>query len=108
MYQITLRTIHELLRADAANAIEAVSFNGWVNSINKSIGKRENNCILSVHVKKKEFSEINLRHVEPKTCFNTLKGVGSSNLSGLTPVQPILQIKRQIEDLQTTMMLLIL
>ncbi|MDI6817701.1 MAG: restriction endonuclease, partial [Actinomycetota bacterium] len=30
MYKITLRTIHELFEADIANAIEAISFNGWV------------------------------------------------------------------------------
>jgi restriction system protein len=94
MYNITLRTIHELFEADVANAIEAISFNGWVNAVNKATGKRENNCILSIQAKKLEFTEINLRHVDPKTCFKNLKGIGSSKLSGLTAIQPILQISR--------------
>lgn len=94
MYNITLRTIHELFEADVANAIEAISFNGWVESVNKATGKRENNCILSIQAKKIEFLEINLRHVDPKTCFKNLKGIGSSKLSGLTPIQPIMQINR--------------
>ena len=94
LYNITLRTIHELFEADSANAIDAISFNGWVNAINKAKGKRENNCILSIQAKKEEFVEIDLRHVEPKTCFKNLKGVGSSKLSGLTPIQPIMQISR--------------
>ena len=94
MYNITLRTIHELFEADVANAIDAISFNGWVNAINKATGKRENNCILSIQVKKAEFIEINLSQVEPKTCFKKLKGVGSSKLSGLTAIQPILQISK--------------
>jgi restriction system protein len=94
MYNITLRTIHELFEADVANAIDAISFNGWVNAVNKATGKRENNCILSIQVKKTEFIEINLSQVEPKTCFKNLKGVGSSKLSGLTAIQPILQISR--------------
>lgn len=94
MYNITLRTIHELFEADATNGIEAVSFNGWVNAINKATGKRENNCILSIQVKKEEFLEIDLSNVDPKTCFKNLKGVGSSKLSGLTAIQPILQISR--------------
>ncbi len=94
MYNITLRTIHELFEADVANAIEAISFNGWVNAVNKATGKRENNCILSIQAKKLEFMEINLRHVDPKTCFKNFKGVGSSKLSGLTAIQPILQISR--------------
>lgn len=94
MYNITLRTIHELFEADTANAIDAISFNGWVNSVNKATGKHENNCILSIQVKKTEFTEINLSQVDPKTCFKNLKGVGSSKLSGLTAIQPILQISR--------------
>lgn len=94
LYNITLRTLHELFEADTANAIEAISFNGWVNAINKATGKRENNCILSIQAKKIEFMEIDLMHVDPKTCFKNFKGIGSSKLSGLTPIQPILQISR--------------
>ncbi len=94
MYNITLRTIHELFEADIANAIDAISLNGWVNSINKATGKNENTCILSIQVKKQEFIEIDLSKVEPKTCFKNLKGISSSKLSGLTAIQPIQQISR--------------
>lgn len=94
MYKITLRTIHEIFEADKANAVEFVSFNGWVNAINRATGKRENNCILSIQAKKTEFVEVDLAHVDPKTCFKNFKGVGSSKLSGLTPIQPILQINK--------------
>lgn len=94
MYNITLRTLHELFEADVANAINSISMNGWVNAVNRATGKRENNCILSILAKKTEFLEINLSNVDPKTCFKNLKGVGSSKLSGLTPIQPILQISK--------------
>jgi restriction system protein len=94
MYKITLRTIHELFEADKANALDAISFNGWVNAINKATGKTENNCIVSVQVKKEEFLEIDLSKIDPKTCFKNLKGVAGSKLSALTPIQPILQISR--------------
>jgi restriction system protein len=94
LYKITLRTIHELFEADKANAISAVSFNGWVNAVNRATGKRENNCILSIQAKKEEFNEIDLAHVDPKICFKNFKGIGSSKLSGMTPIQPILQINR--------------
>ena len=94
MYKITLRTIHELFEADVVNAIEAISFNGWVKAINKAIGKEENNCILSIQAMKNEFLGIDLSNVDPKSCFKNLKGVASSKLSSLTPIQPILQISR--------------
>lgn len=94
MYKITLRTIHEIFEADVVNAIEAISFNGWVKAINRATGKEENNCILSIQVKKSELIGIDLSNVDPKTCFKSLKGVASSKLNSLTPVQPILQISR--------------
>lgn len=94
IYKIALRTIHELFEADKANAIDAISFNGWVTATNKATGKTENNCILSIQTKKNEFIEIDLSKVEPKICFKNLKGVASSKLSSLTPIQPILQISR--------------
>lgn len=94
MYKITLRTLYELFKADSANAIEAISFNGWIKSTNKATGKQENNCILSIQVKKNEFTEVDLAKVDPKICFKKFKGVGSSKLYGLTPIQPILQISK--------------
>ena len=95
IYKITLRSIHEVFEADVAKAIEAISFNGWVKAINKATGVEENNCILSIQTTKKEFNTIDLAKVDPKLCFKNLKGVASSKLSSLTPVQPILQISRQ-------------
>ncbi|MGG7621294.1 restriction endonuclease [Bacillus coreaensis] len=95
LYDITLRSIHELFEADAINAIDSIVFNGWVNTINKATGKHENICILSVQTTKEEFMEINLRNVESKTCFKNLKGVGSSKLFSLTPIAPIIRINRE-------------
>lgn len=94
MYKITLRTLHELFEADTANAIDAISFNGWVRAVNKATGKEENNCILSIQAKKSDFIQIALSNVDPKACFNKLKGVASSKLSSLTPIQPILRLNK--------------
>jgi len=94
IYKVALRTIHECFEADSAGALDSVSFNGWVNSVNKATGILENKCILSLHVKKEEFLIINLANVDPKVCFKSLKGVASSKLSSLTPIQPIIQISR--------------
>lgn len=106
VYQITLRTIHELFEADVANALEAISYNGWVRAINKATGNEENNCILSIQVKKDDFLKIDLSNIDPKTCFKSLKGVSSSKLSSLTPIQPILQLskvdKRFVESYDVT------
>jgi restriction system protein len=94
LYKISLRTLHEIFEADKADMIEAVSFNGWVNAINKATGTRENKCILSLQAKKEDFLKIDLEHVDAKSCFKGLKGVGSSKLSSLTPIEPIIKINR--------------
>lgn len=94
LYSTPLRVIAEILQNDNTNLVESVSFNWWVNSINRATGKRENNCILSIQAKKEEFLEINLTNVDPKLCFKSLKWVWSSKLSGITPIQPILQINK--------------
>lgn len=94
IYNICLRTLHEIFEADKANAIDIAVFNGWVETINKATGKKTNNCIVSVQAKKSEFIEIELSNVDPKACFKSLKGVGSSKLSGITAVQPLIQVNK--------------
>ncbi len=95
IYKITLRSIHELFSADSINAIEAISFNGWVRAINKATGNEEVSCIVSIQIKKEDFEKINLANVDPKACFKSFKGIGSSDLSGLSAIQPILQTQKK-------------
>jgi restriction system protein len=95
LYQICLRTIYELFDADVTNALSAVVFNGWVKSIDKATGKEVNGCVISVQTTKEEFQKIELANVDPKACFKTLKGIGSSKLHSLTPIAPILKINRE-------------
>lgn len=94
LYQIVLRTVHEIMEADVIGAIEAVIFNGWVRSIDRSTGREINPCVMSLQVKRSEFMEINLSNIDPKSCFKALKGVGSSKLHSLVGVAPILQIQK--------------
>ena len=95
LYQICLRTLHELFDADVVGALQAIVFNGWVESIDKATGKEVKGCVISVQAKKQEFQEINLQNVDAKACFKKLKGVGSSKLHSLTPVAPVLQLNRE-------------
>ena len=95
IYKITLRSIHELFSADSINALEAISFNGWVRAINKATGNEEVTCIVSIQIKKEDFEKINLANVNPKACFKSFKGVGSSDLSGLSSIQPIVQTQKK-------------
>jgi len=94
LYQITLRTIHELFDGDSVDALSIIVFNGYVNSIDRSTGLETNSCVLSVQVNKKEFSVINLVNVDPKSCFKQFKGVGSSKLHSVAAVAPLMRARR--------------
>ncbi len=95
LYQIALRTIHELYEADRINALISVVFNGYVDSIDPATGQEVHACVLSLMADKEEFEAVNLASVEPKACFKKLKGVGSSKLHSMAPVAPILQMDRE-------------
>ncbi len=94
IYQIALRTIHEIFEADVIEAIQSVNFNGIVNAVNTSTGHIESNCIISIQVLKEEFNEINLSMIDPKQCFKSLKGIGCAKLSSMTAVRPILELDK--------------
>jgi len=106
IYKLILRVIHEEFEADVINAIDAISLNGCINYLNKATGNREDACIVSIQVKKETFNAIDLKNVDPKACFKNLKGIGSSKLAGITPIQPILTLnkndKRFVESYNVT------
>ena len=95
LYQITLRSVLELFQSDVVDAINTIVFNGWVNSVDKAVGKEVNACILSLQATKTEFMQLNLANVQPKACFKKLKGVSGSDLLGLSAVRPILQLNKE-------------
>jgi restriction system protein len=95
LYQLVLRTIHELYESDVVEGLQSITFNGWVTSTDRATGKETTACVLSVQAPRSEFLAINLAAVDPKACFKALKGVGSSKLHSLTAVAPIMQIRRE-------------
>ena len=95
LYQIALRTVHELYEADVVNALDAIVFNGWVDSVDKATGHNANSCIMSLQASKDEFLAIKLDKVDPKASFKQLKGVGSSKLHALSPIAPIIAIDKE-------------
>lgn len=95
LYQVTLRTIHELFEADTIGAIGTVVFNGIVTAIDPRTGKHVTTCVLSIRANRDEFLAIDLGKVDPKACFKALKGVGSSKLHGLVGVAPIMELRRE-------------
>jgi restriction system protein len=95
LYQMALRTIHRVFAVDKGAAVLSVVFNGWVKSIDPATGSEAHGCILSVQAGRDEFTCLDLRRVDPKACFKSLKGVGSSRLTDLTPIRPIVKLNKE-------------
>lgn len=95
IYQVALRTMHELYEADKIKALQSIVFNGRVTAVNRSTGTTETSCILSVQAMREEFLQINLAAVDPKACFKMLRGIGSSKLHSLTPIAPVVEMRRE-------------
>ena len=94
IYQVCIRTIHELFEADSANALDAVVFNGCVSDISPATGVMNDKMILSVLAGKSDFEEFDLAHVDPKATFKHLKGVAATALVDLAPIPPVVTIDR--------------
>jgi restriction system protein len=95
VYQVALRTLNELLEADQVTALTTVVFNGFVTAVDKGTGNEVTACIISIQASREALRAINLAKVDPKACFRQLKGVGSSKLHSITPVAPIINVRRE-------------
>ncbi len=95
LYQVCLRTLHELFSSDEIDAIKTIVFNGWVHAIDKATGADTHPCIMTVQVAKTEFLALKLNQVDLKACFRSLKGISGSRLSDFSPVRPVLALNRE-------------
>lgn len=95
LYQICLRTLYEVFRADDIDVIKSIVFNGWVQAVDKATGANTHPCIMTVQANKAEFLALNLKQIDLKVCFRSLKGISGSKLIDFSPVRPVLSLNRE-------------
>ena len=93
--QTAVRTLHELFEADVVRAVDFVAINGMVRAVNPGTGNVETRCILSIQAGRGAFSEINLRQVEARACFDSLGGIAGAKLADLRSVTPLSALNRE-------------
>lgn len=94
IYQLTLRTIHEVFESVYIESVKAVVFNGWVHGIDGATGNLFTSCNISCQAERDAFESFNLSLVNPKECVRSLKGLFAGPLYKVAPVRPILDINR--------------
>ncbi len=94
LYQVCLRTIHEVFESVQLETLKSVVFNGWVSGIDAKTGNEFRSCVISCQAARSEFETLNLERVSPKECFRHLKGLAAGPLAQLAPVKPIMELRR--------------
>ncbi|MEF2175887.1 MAG: restriction endonuclease [Candidatus Absconditabacteria bacterium] len=92
IYQICLRTLHEIFESDYKKNVDIVVFNGWVSGVDKKTGNDMRNCIMTIQTVREIFENINLSRIDIIECFRGLKGVTAGSLINLSPVKPIMKV----------------
>jgi len=87
--QLCLRVTHDIYTTDIAKSVTSIVFNGWLTDVDRSIGKEETKCIISLQTTRDEFLKINIKKVDPSLCFKRFKGRSAAKISELVPIAPI-------------------
>jgi len=86
---VCVRTLHEVLESDTADAIDQVLVNGCVDCIEPSTGHDQQAVIASVLTSKAQFVDLRLERVDATSCFDGLGGRGTARgLPKLRAVSP--------------------
>jgi restriction system protein len=91
---VCLRTIHEIFEADQNDNVQAVAFNGFVQSVDPSTGKDIRPCLISIRTTKEKFNEINIARVDKRACLRNLGAQVSQRPDELQAVRPIVDFNR--------------
>jgi restriction system protein len=89
---IALRTLHEIFEADQGNHIDVVCFNGMIEAPDRSNGRIERKCLISVRTTKSDFQVIDLRYIDRNLCIRNLGAQVSRNPDEVIAVKPIVDL----------------
>lgn len=88
---VALRTIHEVIEADQADAVTMVTFTGIVDAIDPSNGHEVRVPVLSVRTSKSDFAAIRLDKVDMAACLKNLGAQVSTRPDELQAIKPIIE-----------------
>jgi restriction system protein len=88
--RVALRTLHEIFTATPADLVEAVVFNGRVDTIDRATGKKARPHLLSVEAERSAFADLVLAQVDPAACLKHLNALVSPNPFDLEAIEPFI------------------
>jgi restriction system protein len=88
---VTVRTLHEIFRADRFGIVETVAYNGHVDTVNDATGKPVYPCLVTLMATRESFMDRDFSRVDPLACLLDLSASVSKNPAELIPVRPALE-----------------
>ncbi|MFB4273089.1 restriction endonuclease [Nonomuraea sp. GTA35] len=87
---VALRAMHEIFTSTPRELVEAIVFNGRLNTIDQATGKKVRPHLLSVEAERAEFEDLVLADVNPVACLKRLNALVSPNPYDLEAIEPFI------------------
>ncbi len=87
---VALRTLHEIFTATPHEIVEAIVFNGRINTTDQATGKKARPHLLSVQAERGIFEDLVLADVNPVACLKRLNALVSPNPYDLEAIEPFI------------------
>jgi hypothetical protein len=87
--QLTLLAVAAIVKCDSERHIDAVVFNGIVDTVDPRSGQPIRPCLIAVRVTRDVLAEINLQDVDPSACLTRLSATVSGNPTDFVSVRPL-------------------
>ncbi len=97
IYQVIFAIANAIYSGDIKKHISSIVINGYVNTLDKSLGKEAVICIASLLISRDTYNELNLKLIDAKECFKRLKGISATQLQNKIPVKPIMILNKEDE-----------
>lgn len=92
-YQIVLAIINYVFKADSEYGLcESIVFNGQIEKIDVTSGRKIQPYILSIKVLKEEFTRLDLSYIDAQSWFFASYGLATKDLSKEVGINPIIKI----------------
>lgn len=93
VYDIVLAVMNCVFNHDEVAPLEAVTVNGILDTVDKSVGKPIRICACSLQMNREEFKELNLELIDSYECFRRFKGIAAANIADKVAINPIQKIQ---------------
>ncbi len=93
VYQMALRTVHELLKGDNAGHVRSVEVLGVVDGYDPATGQPGRLVLSRLRADRERFAGLRLENVDPEICFKDLGGITSGRPSNLRIMEVLPELK---------------